>query len=283
MNIGITGASGMLGTALLDRLHTEHEIYATSRKQGAEKSHVIWECFDLLQKNKLRNWLDSNHLDVVIQCAAIVNVDLCEQLPEMAEKLHYETTKIIAKHLQKNDGHLIYISTDSLFDGKKTNPYTEEDETNPLNIYAKTKLAGEDPALNIKNGLVLRTNIIGCINNENDLSFAEWIISGLVEMKALHLFDDVIFSPLHVHDLADIVSQLIEQKTTGLYNATSSTSLSKYEFGLMIADVFSIKNHGIIKSSVKDKKIFEPKLEKSIQYFYKYYEELNKDKIKQNH
>ncbi len=254
MKIGITGASGMLGTALIDRLYLEHKIYATSRKIGIKKDRVRWDCFDLLDVKALHSWLEVNDLDIVIHCAAIVNINQCEKTPDVAKDLHYKTTKIIAECLQKNGGRLIYISTDHLFDGKKSGLYTEKDRANPLNIYAQTKLEGEKSVLSIKDSLILRTSIIGWSRGEK-LSFAEWIVKGLVEKTRLNLFDDVFFSPLHVSDLSDIVSELIKKQVIGLYNATSSNSLSKYDFGLMTADIFGLKSNNIVKSTIQEKKI----------------------------
>jgi dTDP-4-dehydrorhamnose reductase len=250
MNIGITGASGMLGTSLISKLCKENRIYATSRREGIERDQVNWECFDLLNFKALHNWLESNNFDFVIHCAAMVNVDACEKNPSLAEKLHYKTTKVIAEYLDQTSSSLIYISTDSVFDGNKNNPYTEKDKPKPLNAYARTKLLGENPVLNMKNGLVLRTSIIGWSRCES-LSFAEWIIKSLVKKEKINLFDDVIFSPLNVSDLSCIILQAIEKRITGLYNATSNTSISKYEFGLMIAGIFSLKGSNIIKSSIK--------------------------------
>ncbi len=254
MKIGITGANGMLGTALINKLHLKHKIYATSRSNGVKREQAEWDFFDLLDFETLHSWLDGKNMDIIIHCAAMIDVDKCEIMPEIATELHYKTTKIISSHLQKTDGMLVYISTDSVFDGKKSTPYTEEDGTRPLNIYAKTKLAGENPVLGMKNGLVIRTNIIGRSRSEK-LSFAEWVLKGLVEKKKLNLFDDVIFSPLHVSDLSDLIHTLIDQNIVGLYNVASSTSLSKYEFGLMMADIFGLENRFIIKKFIKDKEL----------------------------
>ena len=253
MNIGITGASGMLGTALLNRLSKECNIYATSRNKGSVRKNVRWSCFDLLDLNELKNWLEYNNMDIIIHCAAMVDVDRCEKDPIVAEKLHCITTSIISNHLNKVGGKLIYISTDSLFDGNKRTAYTENDETNPLSIYAKTKLAGEKIALNLKKNIALRTNIIN-YNGDTSNSLSDWIIKNLIENKPLNLFDDVFFSPLHVNDLSDIVYELIELNATGLYNATSSTIVSKFKFGLMIADIFNLDSNIITRGSIKDKK-----------------------------
>ena len=241
----------MLGTALIDKLHTKHKIYATSRTLGIQRSQVKWDCFDLLRHDKLQNWLKETQPDVVIHCAAMVNVDQCEAMSEVAENLHYGVIKVLSWQLQQAGKFLIYISTDSLFDGNKKETYTENDKPNPLNIYAKTKLAGEGLVLKIDNGLVLRTNIIGWGRDEK-ISFSEWIIRGLIEKTPLHLFQDVIFSPIHVSDLSDIVSELIEKKVVGLYHVASATPLSKYEFGLMVSDIFGLSNKNIIQSSIDD-------------------------------
>ncbi len=249
MNIGITGASGMLGTALIEGLNSEYKIYATSRKKGVSRENVEWDCFDLLDFNKLNNWLVVRHLDVIIHCAAIVNVDECEQYIYIAKELHYKTTKIIANYLNRSGGKLIYISTDSLFNGKKIGLYTEKDTTNPLNVYAKTKLSGEKPVLQMKNGVVIRTNIIGCVE-EGKTSFSDWIISNLKGKKMIKLFDDVVFSPLHVSDLSVIICKMIVNNAVGVYNAGSSTSLSKYEFGLILADIFNFESKYIEKSCI---------------------------------
>jgi dTDP-4-dehydrorhamnose reductase len=127
----------------------------------------------------------------------------------------------------------------------------ESDEVNPLNIYAKTKLLGEKPVLLMENGLVLRTNIIGWSRSDNS-SFAEWILKGLSENKPLTLFDDVMFSPLHVSNLSIIITQAIESEISGLYHCTSKDSVSKFDFGIKMATVFNLSISNIKKISVDD-------------------------------
>ena len=200
MKIGITGASGMLGTALVSRLSKSYKVFATSRSKGLEGKNIDWNCFDLTNIELLDKWMNRVEPDIVIHCAAIVNVDACEESVDLATALHFETTKAMSKYLDCNNGRLIYISTDSVFDGKKQGIYNEFDLVNPLNIYAKTKLMGEGSVQSIKNGLVLRTNIIGW-TQEASVSFAEWVLKSLVDKTPLSLFHDVYFSPLHVDDL----------------------------------------------------------------------------------
>jgi len=253
MRIGVTGASGMLGTALVAHLSKLHKVFATSRGKGIEGKDIEWDCFDLTNIQLLNKWLDRVKPNVVIHCAAIVNVELCEENFVLATKLHVETTKVMSNYLNSITGRLIYISTDSVFDGKKNKPNSESDLVNPLNVYAKTKLMGERPVQLMTNGLVLRTNIIGR-TQENSASFAEWVLRCLIDNVPLNLFYDVNFSPLHVYDLSLIIEKIINNPIFGLYHCGSSDSISKYDFGKKMADIFQLSDSNINRVSVDDMK-----------------------------
>jgi dTDP-4-dehydrorhamnose reductase len=251
MRVGITGASGMLGTTLVNHLSKTHQIFATSRSKGLEGQNIKWNCFDLTDTVLLNQWLETTKLDIVIHCAAIVNVDACEENVDLATALHFETTKVISDYLGHNNGRLIYISTDSVFDGEKQGAYREVDAVNPLNVYAKTKLMGEALVQSMNNGLALRTNIIGWTQRANT-SFAEWMLRSLIENTPLNLFYDVHFSPLHVDELSLIIESIIERPVYGLYHCASSDSISKYDFGMKMAKVFSLPDSNITRVSVEE-------------------------------
>ena len=210
MRIGVTGASGMLGTSIISEISKKHEILATSRTKGLEAKNIKWDLFDLTNISHLKKWLVESSPDLVIHCAAMVNIEECEKNFELARKLHIESTKTIASYLDSHNKKLIYISTDSVFDGKKKKSYFESDSPNPLNVYAKTKLGGEDLVQGMDNGLVLRTNIIGWMRNDG-ASFSEWLISGLNHKIELNLFNDVNFTPIHVDDLSLIIEMIISK------------------------------------------------------------------------
>jgi len=234
MKIGVTGANGMLGAALIGRLSKVYKIFATSRSLGIAGENIKWNCFDLTDAMLLKEWLNQNKLDLVIHCAAIVDVDTCEANIDLATELHVKTTEIIANYLDSTNGRLIYISTDSVFDGEKQHAYCESDLVNPLNIYAKTKLMGESSVQSMGSGLILRTNIIGW-TQKGRTSFAEWMLKSLIDNTPLNLFHDVYFSPLTVDSLSLIIEEIIENPIFGLYNCTSSDSISKYNFSKKMA------------------------------------------------
>ncbi len=253
MKIGITGASGMLGTALVSRLSKIHEIFATSRSKGVEGQNIEWSCFDLTDTTLLNKWLEVAKPDLVIHCAAIVNVDACEGNIELVKKLHIETTKVMVNYLDINNGRLIYISTDSVFNGEKQGAYSEIDAVNPLNIYAMTKFFGEKSVQQMRNGLILRVNIVGWTQGK-DASFFEWVLKGLIDKVPLNLFHDVYFSPLHVDDLSLIIEKIIDRPIFGLYHCASNDSISKYSFGKKVAETFCLSDSNINKISVEEMK-----------------------------
>ena len=260
MRVGITGASGMLGTALVIHLSKSHEIFATSRGKGVEGENIEWDCFDLTNTALLNKWLNKAKPDIVIHCAALVDIKLCENNVELATKLHVETTKVIVNYLDPNGGRFIYISTDHVFDGEKQGAYIESDSVCPLNVYARTKVLGEKCVHLMNNGLVLRTNIIGW-TQEDKTSFAEWVLNSLNDNVPLKLFHDIYISPLHVDNLSLIIEKIIKNPIFGLYHCSSSDSISKYQFGKKMAEIFQLSDSNIIRASIDtiESKISRPR------------------------
>ena len=258
MKIGITGASGMLGSAIIKDLSGTHEIFATSRSKGLTLCNVQWDCFDLTDSNRLTGWLVNSDVDLVIHCAAMIDVDRCEDSVVETTKINSESTRVLASHLDSKGKKLIYISTDAVFDGKKEGPYIESDTVLPLNVYAKTKLLGEDPVLKMTRGLVLRVNIIGWRADEKN-SFFEWLLKGLEEKQHLNLFGDVLFSPLNVTDLAKIITQIIDKELIGLYHCGSRDHCSKYQFGMRVADIFRLSSEKITQVDIEDVDLNAPR------------------------
>lgn len=256
MRVCLTGANGMLGSSLVKELSLDkkNKIFACSRSQHSEDKNIDWTYFDIADFKELDRWLHASSPDVLIHCAASVNVDMCEEEKEYIKKIHVLATKQISEHFLTNDKKLIYISTDSVFNGTNKKPYTEIDKTDPLNNYAKTKLEGEKYVLQTDNGVVLRTNIVGW-SKEKKFSFFEWLLSSLLKNRELNLFDDVYFSPLNVSELSKIVIQLINSDLAGLFHCGSDDFISKYEFGLKTAEIFDIKDFKINRVSIESAKL----------------------------
>ncbi len=247
----VTGAAGMLGTALISHCCHGYDVVATDLQIGSQFPGVRWVLADLSNQVFVRRLIRSERPNLVVHTAAIVDVDRCERDPALAEQLHVQATNTIAQALAQSGGALVYISTDSVFNGQKATPYNESDTPAPLNVYASTKLAGEGACLAFQPNLVLRTNIFGW-SRANRLSFAEWVLRGLVEGAPLGMFADVQFTPIHVSFLASVIVDAWRMGLTGLFHAAGSTSLSKYDFALQMAARFGLSAHSVVASSVDD-------------------------------
>lgn len=251
--VAVTGASGMLGTAILDRFAGFCELYPTSRTRGLCGDRINWSLFDLLDQTSLVTWLTKHKPKIVIHCAAMIAVDECEKEPAVATTLHKDIVSLIASTISEWNGRLVYISTDAVFDGRLDRAYTEDDQPKPLNVYGRTKLLGEIATLNASsNNLVLRTTIFGWSRTGSRRSFAEWILDGLAKKLPLVMFNDVNFTPIHVGHVADIIYLILtfNPNLSGLFHLSGETELSKYEFAIKLANEFGLSTEGILPSSI---------------------------------
>ena len=246
----ITGSTGMLGK----------DIYSEFAKNGLSvfgvdliKSSILQNKFqrigDLTDKEFIISILKEIKPDIIIHCAAIVNLETCENNKELANAVHVNVTKCLAQY-KPNETKLIYISTDSVFDGLKGN-YKETDKTNPINYYAESKLNGEKEVRFNPNHIIVRTNIFG-FNIPLRNSLSEWAIKSFKSNQIISGFDDVIFNAIYTKDLAKAIHQLLKQKFIGTINVASKESISKYEFLKYLALKSSYNDASITKSSIKE-------------------------------
>ncbi len=237
----------MLGYGIYSTLKSKAEIYGVDilnvEIPGLVYSKISLYDMDSVEKNILRI-----KPDVLIHTAALINVEECESNPEEAMRLNTYVTAQLSDICAKYKIKMIYISTDAVFDGIKRELYSEEDSVNPLNIYGKTKLEGESAVLKYETNLVFRTNIYG-VNIQKKRSFGEWIYYSLVENKTLNLFTDIDFSPILVNELADLIFNACQKNLYGLYHACGTGCITKYDFGIMLKEIFQIETGNILKTT----------------------------------
>lgn len=248
-SIFITGIAGMLGSNMAFLLRNQYHIY------GMDLNHVqiegvYAEVYSIFETEKIREQLIKNNIDVLIHCAALVNVDECEIFPDYAKKVNYAVTAQLAEICDGLHIKMIYISTDAVFSGDETGLYTEEDVTAPKSVYGKTKCMAEGAVLAYPDNLVARTNIYG-FNYREKNSFGEWIVASLLSNIELNLFYDIKFSPILVNELAEILAQCIEDNVCGLYHISSTGSISKYDIAILLQETFGIQG-SINKASMED-------------------------------
>jgi dTDP-4-dehydrorhamnose reductase len=175
----------------------------------------------------------------VLHCAALTDVDYCEDHPDEAERINVEMSRLLAEAAGQVGAGFAYISTDSVFDGKRGG-YSEDDAPNPLNVYAATKLKGEEAVRSaLPRALILRTNFYGW-SLQHKQSLSEWVIERLEARDPFPGFQDVVFNPLLVNDLSSLVIEMMDRGLHGLYHLGCDRPCSKYEFAVALARVFGL-------------------------------------------
>ena len=245
----ITGASGLLGINLAHETMNTHDIVAVDRGKLVNAPFKILKA-DLLDSDAIASVLDSAQPEWLINCAALADLDTCEDNPDLARRLNVELPLQLAKACKKRGVSFVHISTDAVFDGMTISFYKEEDEPNPLSVYAKTKLDGERAVLGEDpNALVARVNFYGW-SLTGKRSLAEFFFHNLSNNKSMSGFTDVMFCPMLVNDTARILIKMLEKKLNGLYHLVGSQAMSKYQFGVEIARKFNLREREISPKSI---------------------------------
>ncbi len=192
---------------------------------------------DLTDKEAVQELISRFKPAWIVHCAAATDVDRCEEHPLEAKLVNVEMPRRLAVEASRIGAAMVYISTDSIFDGATGN-YAEEGTPTPLNVYAQSKLDGEKAVLaELRDALIIRTNIYGW-NALNKLSLAEWILSRLASDQPVPGFVDVLFTPILVNHLSDIILDMMGLSFSGVYHVAGSQSCTKHQFATEVADVF---------------------------------------------
>jgi len=226
MKILVTGSKGMLGYALKRQLSQEYQFIGIDIENAdiTDESHIKDEIYNIKP-------------DIIIHTAAYTNVDNSENNKELVYRINSIGTKNVAIASKLCQAKLIYISTDFIFDGLKNTPYTEEDISNPLNTYGKSKLNGENYVKDIcPNYIIIRTAWLYGPGGKN---FIDKILELAEQKQDLRIVNDQKGSPTYTFDLALAIDSLIKTDLVGTVNIVNSGSCTWYEFA---KEAITIKN-----------------------------------------
>lgn len=246
----ITGISGLLGNNLGLYFQDKFDVLGLYHSNRIELENIRTAYADISSPNGVGSVVEDFRPDVVLHCASLTNIDFCESNKDLTARINIEGTKILVESIKDINCKLIYVSTDTVYDGMKGN-FLESDPINPPNYYGFSKYEGELETLKKANSLIIRTNIFGW-NITNKYSIAEWIIAELMSEREIKGFCDVIVSSIYNFDLAKVLELAIEKDISGVYNLGSRTSLSKFEFALELAERFGFNKALIKPVSVDD-------------------------------
>jgi dTDP-4-dehydrorhamnose reductase len=246
----ITGASGLLGLNLaLDAART-HEVFGLDRSKLAAAPFGLLQA-DLLDKDAVNRAIDEVRPQAIIHCAAIADVDICEQRPTLAHLTNADLPERLAEACAHRGIRLIHISTDAVFGGEKQEAYVETDMPDPRGIYAITKLEGEQAVLQAyPAATVARVNFYGW-SLSGKRSLAEFFVNSLGRGSNVNGFTDVNFCPMFVGHLSGVLMLMLPREMPGVYHAVGPQAMTKYQFGVEIARKFGLPERLISPQSVE--------------------------------
>ena len=234
MKILVTGAGGLLGSKIVElakdctvyKTHANHPFYQDSMRM------------DITNENEVRQVFSQVMPNVVIHTAAETNVDKCENMKENAWKVNADGTRILAEACNNTNARMVYISTDYVFDGEK-GLYTEEDEPNPVNYYGLTKLMGERNVEKLcESFAILRTSVLYGTHPKKP-NFVKWVIASLAQGNPLTVVEDHYNSPTLADNLAEVIIEAVKNRIRGVYHASGSERISRYDLALKAAETFN--------------------------------------------
>jgi len=257
MHLLVTGVSGLLGLNLAWHAAKDGEnspVMPVHRVTGTVHRHVLTSApfevrrCDLTMPGEVERLLDEVRPDLVIHCAAMAILDRCEEEPELAWRTNADLPGRMAAEAARRGTRFVHFSTDAVFDGQ-AGDYTENDQPNPVSVYARSKLAGEQQVLAANpQALVARVNFYGW-SLTGQRSLAEWFFFNLRAGHSVPGFTDLVYCPMLTNDLVDLLYRMLAGGLTGLYHVFSSGSLSKYEFGVALARTCGLNERLITPSS----------------------------------
>lgn len=235
----ITGAGGLLGRHVTRWFAERYDVIAARR-----------EDMDLTDALTVRRWIAEHRPDVIINCAALSNVDMCEREPARAFAVNAEGAYHLALAANEVGAELVHLSTDYVFDGKKRTPYTIDDEPRPINVYGRSKLEGEKLVRQaLPRHYIVR---IARLFGRGGRNFASALLDLARREGRLLAIVDEIGSPTYVMDLIERLDEIIRCGRYGTYHVTNEGACSWYEFALTALQLAGLRGVVIEKVSSAD-------------------------------
>jgi dTDP-4-dehydrorhamnose reductase len=258
----VTGVGGLLGLNLAWLARDRFQVTGVLRRK---RPAAVPECTpfevlaaDLTLPGQIEWALEQSQPDIIVHCAAMTEVDRCEEYPQEAQITNAWLPGTLAKTAAQVGARLLYISTDAIFDGLRGD-YSESDEPNPINVYGRTKLDGERAvAAANPDALIARVNFYGW-SGQGYRSLAEYFYNNLSAGQPVFGFTDLIFCPLLVNDLVEILLGMLDGGLSGIYHVVSAEGQSKFSFGRMLARHFGFDEALISPASYKIANLTAPR------------------------
>ena len=234
----VLGGTGFLGSHFLSSLGKRVVAHTTKLNYQETKIDYKEMLFQKNQINEIRVFLEKQNCGTIVNCVALADIEKCEYDQNLAYWLNCELPGIFSTISKSLDSKFVHISTDAVFDGS-TRLRTEKDSPSPLSVYGKSKWDGEQLVLeNNPESLVARVNFFG--QSDNRPSLFNFFYDNLISRRSVSGFTDVYFTPLYAINVVNVIMELLNLKTSGLVHVVGNERISKYDFGLLIAEIFDL-------------------------------------------
>lgn len=242
----ITGANGLLGQALVATLgrHPGYDVLATGRDRRPRFRGVTggYTPLDITDHDAVRRLFLDFTPDVVVNCAAMTQVDLCEEQREACWQVNVDAVDHMARLCRTTGARFIQVSTDFIFDGEN-GPYRESARPNPVNYYGKSKLAAENAArqAGLDRWCIVRPILVYGAGRELGRSnIVLWVIDQLSQGKTINVVTDQVRTPTYAPDLADGIERAIRYRKSGIYHLSGRDLVTINEFAHLVAEAFDL-------------------------------------------
>lgn len=260
MKVLVTGSNGMLGQKIIygllgdplcripDEVRTkikkEVQIIAAARGENRllNKVGYAYESLDITDHDQVKTVFLKYKPDVVINTAAMTNVDACETKQDECWKANVDAVKYMVEVCEKFNTHFIHISTDFVFDGMKGSEYDETDTPNPLHFYAKAKLEGEKVVTASKlKWAIIRTIIVYAVTDDSSRSnLILWVKNNLQQQKKINVIKDQFRAPTLSEDLAQACIMAAMKGASGIYHVSGKETKSILDLAYRVADFWRL-------------------------------------------
>ena len=250
----LTGASGFLGKIAFPILSTKYDVVGLCHTNDYNGKFVPVE---ITNRDCMFDLLDKLNPEIIVHSAACREPDVCEKKSDFTYELNVKSTETIGEWAANNAARLVYISTDYVFDGKNP-PYNENNPMSPVNVYGKTKAAGEAAVRNVDNHIIVRIPLQYGFSVSGEDSLISKVIASLKLNQSYEINNNQVRYPTLSDDVAYGILDLLNIDFTGTIHLSSSSGLTRYEIWESVSNIFDLNNSEIIPTD-KPVKQFAPR------------------------
>jgi dTDP-4-dehydrorhamnose reductase len=257
MDVLVVGAGGLLGSNVVASA-VERGLSATGSYHSTELSFEIpLRKLDIRASGEFAELLAEFDPSVVVNCAAITDVDACEDQPELAHSINADAPAAMARRCSERGIGFVHVSTDYVFDGQTDARYDEESDANPIQAYGRSKLAGDRDVRSAHDSpLIIRPSFVYGTNRASETAelqgFPAWVRSRLTDGQDVPLFADQYVTPSRAGSTAETLLNLVDAGASGTFHVAARSCVTPYEFGRVVASTMDVETGALKERSQAD-------------------------------